>query len=99
MLRMYPQSRPDDAKRYYASADYYTEGQELIGEWGGKAAERLGLNGVVDRAAFDALCDNLHPATGKRLTPRTRSDRTVGYDFTFDGPKSVSVLYALSGDD
>ena len=29
---------------------------------------------------------------------RTRSDRTVGYDFTFSVPKSVSLLYAMSGD-
>jgi conjugative relaxase-like TrwC/TraI family protein len=29
---------------------------------------------------------------------RTRADRTVGYDFTFSVPKSVSLLYALSGD-
>lgn len=29
-----------DAKRYYAVADYYSEGQEIIGAWGGKAAER-----------------------------------------------------------
>ena len=29
---------------------------------------------------------------------RTRSERTVGYDFTFSVPKSVSLLYAMSGD-
>ena len=45
-----------------------------------------------------ALCENRDPSTGQQLTPRTRSDRTVGYDFTFDGPKSVSVLYALTQD-
>ena len=26
-----------DAKRYYASADYYSEGQEIVGSWGGRA--------------------------------------------------------------
>ncbi len=30
---------------------------------------------------------------------RTRSERTVGYDFTFSVPKSVSLLYAMSGDE
>ncbi len=30
---------------------------------------------------------------------RTRSQRTVGYDFTFSVPKSVSLLYGLSGDE
>ena len=98
MLRMTQQSSPDAAKRYYSAADYYAEGQELVGEWGGRGAARLGLAGTVDKAAFDRLCDNRRPDTGRRLTPRTKDGRTVGYDFTFDGPKSVSVLYALTGD-
>src|ERR1700733_11973083 len=33
-----------------------------------------------------------------RVTVRTRTERTVGYDFTFSVPKSVSLLFALSGD-
>jgi len=98
MLRITQQDNAKEAKRYYTSADYYTEGQEIVGLWGGKGAERLGLDGVVDKEAFERLCDNLHPRDGKPLTVRTRSERTVGYDFTFSVPKSVSVLYALSGD-
>src|SRR6202050_5008123 len=99
MLRITQQDSPKDAKRYYASADYYSEGQELVGLWGGKGAARLGLEGTVDKSSFDRLCDNRDPRTGKPLTVRTRSDRTVGYDFTFSVPKSVSLLYALSGDE
>ncbi|HEY2787040.1 MAG TPA: MobF family relaxase [Fimbriiglobus sp.] len=98
MLRITQQNNSGAAKKYYAVADYYTEGQELIGEWGGIGAKRLGLEGVVDQASFDKLCDNLDPRTGKALTVRTRSERTVGYDFTFSVPKSVSLLYAMSGD-
>jgi len=98
MIRITQQDSAKDAKRYYATADYYSEGQELVGSWGGKGASRLGLEGTIDKFSFERLCDNLDPRTGEPLTVRTRSDRTVGYDFTFSVPKSVSLLYALSGD-
>jgi conjugative relaxase-like TrwC/TraI family protein len=98
MLRITQQDSSKDAKRYYTTADYYTQGQELVGSWGGKGAARLGLSGTVDQFSFERLCDNLNPMTGESLTVRTRTDRTVGYDFTFSVPKSVSLLYAMSGD-
>src|SRR5438094_2638953 len=98
MIRITQQDSAKDAKRYYASADYYSEGQEIIGSWGGEGARLLGLEGTVDKHSFDRLCDNLDPRDGRQLTVRTRSDRTVGYDFTFSVPKSVSLLYAMSGD-
>src|SRR5580698_5242959 len=99
MLRITQQTSAKDAKSYDATADYYSGGQELVGLWGGKGADRIGLVGTVDKASFDRLCDNLDPRTGEPLTVRTRSERTVGYDFTFSVPKSVSLLYALSGDE
>ncbi len=98
MLRISQQVSANDAKRYYATADYYSEGQEIVGLWGGKSASRLGLSGTVDKFSFERLCDNLDPRNGQPLTVRTRSERTVGYDFTFSVPKSVSLLYATSGD-
>ena len=98
MIRITQQDNARSAKSYYAKADYYSEGQEIVGAWGGKGAARLGLTGMVDQFSFERLCDNLHPQTGKPLTVRTRSERTVGYDFTFSVPKSVSLLYAMSGD-
>src|SRR5262245_53860712 len=99
MLRFHQSTSAGDAKHYYTQSDYYLDGgQETIGQWGGRTAVLLGLRGTVDKVSFDRLCDNLHPLTGERLTARTRSDRTVGNDITFDVPKSVSVLYELTQD-
>src|SRR4051794_20500839 len=97
MLRIHPVTSASDAKRYYAASDYYSEGQETIGEWGGKLAERLRLSGLVDQERFGRLCDNLDPNTGTPLTPRTNDSRRVGYDMVFSAPKSFSVLEALIG--
>src|SRR5580704_15585798 len=99
MIRITQQNSAADAKRYYATADYYSQGQEIVGRWGGKGAALLGLDGTVDKFSFERLCDNLDPKTGKPLTVRTRTERRVGYDFTFSVPKSVSLLYAMSGDE
>lgn len=91
------------AKRYFDDAlvrgDYYLEGQEFAGSWGGRAAAMLGLEGEVSREAFHQLCDNINPTTGDRLTARTRTKRRVGYDFNFHCPKTVSAVYALTGDE
>jgi conjugative relaxase-like TrwC/TraI family protein len=99
MLRITQNSHVGGARSYYTkSADYYSEGQELTGRWRGKAARTLGLEGDVQQTDWDALCENLHPKTGKKLTPRLKADRTVGYDFNFHVPKSVSLLYSVTRD-
>ena len=99
MLRIIQNRAAESAKSYYSQADYLSEGQEQIGSWGGKGCQLLGLDGQVSKKAFDRLCDNLHPISGKQLTPRTRSDRTVGYDFNFHVPKGVSVAYTFNQDE
>lgn len=99
MLRVIVQANAAAAQSYYrGSGEYYTEGQEQVGEWGGLAASRLGLEGVVGKEAFDALCENRNPDTGERITARTKTVRRVGFDLNFHVPKSVSVVYGLTGD-
>jgi conjugative relaxase-like TrwC/TraI family protein len=99
MLRIIQNQHADGAKNYYSVADYYTEGQELTGRWRGEGAALLGLTGLIDKRDWDALCDQLDPRTGEQLIARRKVNRTVGYDFNFHVPKSVSLLYALSDDD
>ena len=38
MLTIYPQTSAADVKKYFDTADYYAEGQETVGQWGGKLA-------------------------------------------------------------
>ncbi len=99
MLNITPQYDAVGAKSYFAKSDYYSEGQEMVGHWGGKGAVLLGLFGQVDKSAFESLCDNRNPRTQQSLTPITREERRVGYDFTWSAPKSVSLVHALTGDE
>lgn len=96
MLRYHVNRTAAGAKAYYGqNSDYRLEGQEPEQGFDGNGAARLGLSGP-DRRAFERLCDNLHPQTGKTLTQRQRADRIVGVDFTFDGPKGFAVMEALA---
>jgi len=102
MLRINQQRSASGAKSYFdqemTKEGYYAQ-DAIIGRWGGKGAAQLGLVGEAGREAFAALCDNLHPTSGRPLTPRSKHDRTVGYDFNFHAPKSLSLLYTLTKDE
>ena len=99
MLRIVQNRSPAGAAAYFSSADYYADGQELLGRWGGKGAARLGLSGTVEKADWEALCHNRDPGTGEPLTARLRDGRRVGYDLNFHVPKGLSLLQALTGDE
>lgn len=99
MLRIIPISNSGQASRYYTTSDYYTEEHELPGRWRGEGARRLGLSGDIEKTDWESICQNRNPNTDERLTSRTRSDRTVAYDFSFHAPKSLSLLYSMSRDD
>ena len=102
MIRMIQSTSAAQAKSYFNNAlqksDYYVNDQELSGSFHGRLAERLRLNKTVTKEKFSCLVENLHPATGNKLTQRNAKQRTVGYDINFHCPKSVSVLHVLSKD-
>ena len=102
MLRITANKSPQGACRYFddglAKSDYYAEKGEIIGKWGGRAAELLELSGEVSRDDFEKLAYNKNPSTDEQLTARNANSRRVGYDFTFSVPKSVSILYAQTKD-
>ena len=96
-----------------ASARYYTgyltePDGELPGRWTGRQASAFGLAGEVSTEALESLLLGRHPVTGQILGRELldRVDRhgnvtkaVAGYDATFSAPKSLSVLWALTGDD
>ena len=102
MLRITVNKLPSGATQYFdkglSKSDYYAEKGEIIGKWGGRAAQLLKLSGEVSKEQFEALAYNKHPITGDQLTARNSSNRRVGYDFTFSVPKSVSIVYSQTRD-
>ncbi|MCA9178419.1 MAG: relaxase domain-containing protein [Planctomycetales bacterium] len=97
-------------KNQAAAIEYYTQLGEYYGPDGdrkpavyfGAGAARLGLtpDTEVDAETFSKLCRNIDPRTEfTRLTQRNRADRRILTDLTFSAPKSVSLMWAISGDD
>jgi conjugative relaxase-like TrwC/TraI family protein len=86
--------------RHLRKNDYWSEGEkEVQGEWIGEGAKALGLEGVVDPAAFEALRLNRHPHNGTKLTPDTKRKEVAFFDIQFSAPKDVSVLAMVGGDE
>ncbi|MEM9108481.1 MAG: MobF family relaxase [Planctomycetota bacterium] len=82
-------------------ADYYLVHEEQgIGYWGGRGAERLGLEGPITEETFSRLCENRHPFDpDQSLTERNKVGRRIGWDISFSMPKSVSLIWAATKDE
>jgi conjugative relaxase-like TrwC/TraI family protein len=114
-------SRPlssGQAQRYHAeeftsrAQSYYPEGENVRGEWQGRLAADLGLNGEVRADDFAQVSDVRHPHTGEQLvnqrlpheykTADGKTVKTMGHraawDATFSAPKSVSLTALVGGD-
>src|SRR5258707_5996807 len=96
-----------------ARENYYTEGEQIRGEWHGRLAERWGLHGKVREEHFQRLSEGQHPITGEQLIRRQAAreymnrrgekvsamEHRAGWDATFSAPKSVSLTALVGGDE
>ncbi|CAN5819425.1 hypothetical protein BH10BAC2_BH10BAC2_27070 [soil metagenome] len=107
MLRITVNKSASGAKKYYSETyysegkstqKYYSEKDQSMGLWGGQAAMKLGLKNEIDKNDFASLCDNINPDTKEQLTERNNAERRVGYDFTFNASKSVSLAYTFGNE-
>jgi conjugative relaxase-like TrwC/TraI family protein len=103
MLRITVSKGAKSAVKYFKDSlskqDYYSEHSKVMGRWHGKTAERIGLPSEVSEQDFDRMVHNRNPITGEKITVRDAANRRAGYDFTFNAPKSVSVVEAITKDE
>ncbi|OYW85091.1 MAG: DNA helicase, partial [Sphingobium sp. 32-64-5] len=84
------------AADYFASDNYYTpEENAEAGVWGGEGARVLGLEGSVERDAFEGVLNGRLP-DGEMVGQV--EGRRLGLDLTFSMPKSASILALVTGD-
>lgn len=85
------------AASYFASDNYYTQGENADASvWGGRGAADLGLNGRVDKDAFENLLNSVLP---DGTIVNEHENKRAGLDLTFSMPKSASVLAYIGGDE
>ena len=63
------------AAHHLSNNDYYAVGETITGQWVGRGAELLGLEGAVSMEQFDAIRQGLDPTTGEFLRQRQSADR------------------------
>src|SRR5229473_960960 len=96
-----------------ARENYYTQGDQIRGEWHGRLAEQWGLRGEVREEHFQRLSEGQHPMTGEQLIRHQAAreymnrhgekvsamEHRAGWDATFSAPKSVSLAALVGGDE
>ena len=85
----------------YSQDDYYSEKQQVVGQWFGRGADELGLSGEVTTEDFRSVLRGFRPASAEVLVHKANGydDRRAGWDATFNAPKSISIQGLVGGDD
>ena len=92
-------------QRYYEQQvahgrdDYYSGRGEAPGEWAGAGARALGLDGRVSAEQFNALIAGSDPRDPSARLRDGPDPKVAALDLTFSAPKSVSVLFAVGGEE
>src|SRR5436190_5621611 len=95
-----------------ARENYYTQGDQIRGEWHGRLAGQWGLRGEVREEHFQKLSEGQHPISGEQLVRHQTAreyvnkhgekvspmEHRAGWDATFSAPKSVSLTALVGGD-
>jgi conjugative relaxase-like TrwC/TraI family protein len=92
-------------QRYYEQQvaqgrdDYYSGRGEAPGEWTGAGARALGLESRVSAEQFNALIAGSDPRDPSARLRDGPDPKVAALDLTFSAPKSVSVLFAVGGEE
>ena len=81
---------------YLMAGEYYAGEKELAGVWQGEGAKALGLSGEVDREALALALEGFGQDGKPMVRNAGEAGRRMGYDFTFNAPKTVSLAYAVA---
>lgn len=98
----YPDETKKDNKDKAVGAieDYYSQGNDKTPSvWMGGAAEALGLSGTVDREDHIKTLMGQDPRSAQGLVQGAGEDRKYAVDLTFSAPKSVSIVWAIGGEE
>ena len=96
-----------------ARENYYTQGDQIRGEWHGRLAGQWGLRGEVHEEHFQRLSEGQHPMSGEQLVRHQTAreyvnkhgekvspmEHRAGWDATFSAPKSVSLTALVGADE
>jgi conjugative relaxase-like TrwC/TraI family protein len=84
------------ASHYYQKDNYYSKAE---GQWQGRGAEKLGLQGEVKKEDFEKLINGKAPDGSFEIANGGEGhEHRAGIDLTFSAPKSVSIASEVLGD-
>lgn len=113
MLSISKAKTAQSARRYYRD-EYQNSAngeEEKLGEWRGKGAQELGLEGDLNRSEYERVLQGKHPLSEQQLVQKReaglinqgkrvkQAQARAGWDACFSCPKSISLQAIVGGDE